>query len=138
MAALYIFMNDENKYWSDFTGSGEALVHVNLYQRIHLYLLTKYSLYLQRKRVPKKSLLGSVKWTLFEALKFISQYTSPKANDVFWFWIEARWVLAKFHKNKIGFNLYEYRFVRKKHITEKDIKMNFRTYKAINEIRKHI
>jgi len=138
MRGVICVMHSNNDYRKEFLQTGETLVHVDMYQRLHLIILTKYQLHLQRKRVSRNSIFGSIKWNIYELLKLFTKVASPKAYDVFWFWIDSLWVLSGLEKKKLGINKYEYRFIRKEHLTEKDIKMSFDTYKSIHEIRKHI
>jgi len=116
---------------------GRLIVKVNLIQKIHLLLLSKFSAFLQRKRIPRESGIGRYVWRVFEIHKAIVGLISPKAMDVFWFWIEARWALETMSKQRVSFNKYEYTFVRKKRLSPRDIRMTLKSYKAINETRKY-
>ena len=77
-----------------------------MYQKLHLIMLTKYQLHLQRKRISRKSIFGSIKWSIYELLKLFTKVASPKAYDVFLFWIDSLWVLAGLEKKKLGINKY--------------------------------
>lgn len=128
----------EKSHWSELMEDGETLLQVNLYQYLHLRVLTRTTIRIQKKRVSRSSFSGKVIWSAFEALKATCKFTSPMAMRVFWFWIDARWVLSGIEKRKLGFNAYEFRFVRKKHLNPQDIKMNYRDFRAVHEIRKSI
>ena len=117
---------------------GETLLQVNLYQYLHLRILTRMAMRIQKGRVSRSSFSGKISWSVFEALKATCEFTSPVAMKVFWFWVDARWVLSGLEKKKLGLNAYELRFVRKKHLNPQDIKMNYRDYRAVHEIRKSI
>ena len=131
-------MSKNSKYWSDFITDGKAIIRINLYQKIHLYILTKMLRRLKISRVPRISVIGTMMWGYLEFLKYLCRFTSPKSFDLFWFWVESRGILKSMHKEKLGRNLYEYTFVRKKYINPKDINMTYRNYAAIHKVRDHI
>lgn len=128
----------DNSHWSSLIEDGETIIKINFYQLIHLRVLTQVSLFLQRNKISRGTLLGKLYWSIFEALKIVCKISSPSSFKIFWFWVDARWVLSSLNKNKLGINSYEYQFIRKKNINTKDIRMNFRDYKAVNDVRKHI
>ncbi len=131
-------MKQENSYWKEFIEDGETIIKINLYERFHLKILTRYLNSLRKKRVPKDTKFGSFRWSVLEFLKFITKYTSSRSLDLFWFRVEAAWILKSSTRKRLGFNCYEVTFTRKDHINPSDIRMNFKSYKTVNELRKHI
>ena len=131
-------MDNDDNYWNEFLNNGVTTICITMYQGIHISILARYQLYLQRKRVPKGSIVGSIKWSIFEALKSYVRLASPRAYEIFMFWIESRWILSHLEKKRLSRFKYECRFIRKEKITEKDIKMNAKVFQKIHEIRNHI
>lgn len=128
----------EKSHWSELMEDGETRLQINLYQYLHLRILTRTTSRIQKRRVSRSSFRGKIIWGAFEALKAAGKITSPRAMRIFWFWVDARWVLAGLEKKKLGINAYEFRFIRKKHLNPQDIKMNFQDYRAVHQIRNSI
>ena len=119
-------MNEFDELWRTLLNDGEARITANLYQRAHLFPLSWMLRSLQRRKVSRGKVLGRLQWDVFEALKRVCGFTSPRSTRLFGFYIEAAWFSRSLERKRIGWNHYEYVFVRKSKIDLKKVDMLLR------------
>ena len=138
MRGVICDMEIDDKHWNEFLNDGETTIKISVFQGILIKILAKNLLYLMRNKVSKKSIFGSLRWNVLEGLKWITKLISPRAYEIFMFWVESLWVLADLEKKKLSTFWYQCRFIRKEKYTEKDLKMSSKVFQKVHEIRNHI
>ncbi|PCH61487.1 MAG: hypothetical protein COC05_00735 [Gammaproteobacteria bacterium] len=124
--------------WKELYESGRVEIEVNLYQKIHLKILSKLTVYLNRNRVARSTLKGKFFWFTLDLVQAICRYTSPFSSQVYWFRIEAQWIIKKTESCPGKYFGTKYVFIRKKNLSPGDLGMSFQIYEKINKIRKNI
>ena len=127
-----------NDSWKELLEDGETSFDVNVYHRMHLLPLGVLMAIKQKHKVKRFSIIGVILWPMLDILQKVTAITSPYAAEVFWFKVEAAWVCKSLKSSPTKWFGKTYHFTRKDNIRTNELGMSFRTYKAVNVIRKHI
>jgi hypothetical protein len=131
-------MIDINHHWKELIESGETSIQANWSQGIYLRTLTKTVDYLNANKIKREDLKGKILWSLLDVLEKITKFASPKAAEIFWFYIESKWVLKDIQRTELPSNTVELKFIRQPNISPAKIRMSINAYKGVNVARNHI